>query len=234
MDPKRGTGTLRLPVARVLFLEIREPVPFFGSADMKVLGIVGGVASGKSTVAAEFARLGAVVLDADESAHRALQEPDVKAALVERWGEEILAADGSVDRAAVAAKVFGTADAEGERRFLEGVVHPRVRKDLEAQMQELSAQGVGVVVLDVPLLVEVGWEDMCDVVYFIDVSRSERLRRARERGWSDEDFSRREAAQASAREKRAAADRVITNDGSLEDLRQQVAAAWGELHGRGG
>ncbi len=201
---------------------------------MKILGMVGGVASGKSTVAREFARLGAVVLDADESAHRALQEPDVKAALVQRWGEEILAPDGRVDRRAVAAKVFGSGAAEGERRFLEGLVHPRVRKDLEAQMERLAAEGVGVVVLDIPLLVEVGWQDMCDVVYFIDVPRSERLRRAQERGWSEEDFSRREAAQASVEVKRAAADRVIRNDGSLDDLRHQVAAAWDELEASGG
>jgi dephospho-CoA kinase len=201
---------------------------------MKVIGIVGGVASGKSTVGREFARLGAVVLDADESAHRALDDPDVKAALVARWGEGILSADGRVDRTTVAAKVFGHAAADEERRFLESLVHPRVRRDLEAQMQALAARGVGAVVLDIPLLVEVGWQDMCDVVYFLDVPRSERIRRAKERGWSEDELNRREAAQASVEEKRQAADRVIANGGSVDDLRREVDAAWSELQGRGG
>jgi dephospho-CoA kinase len=196
---------------------------------MKVIGIVGGVASGKSTVAREFARQGAVVLDADEAAHRALQEADVKTALVKRWGEGILSADGRVDRSAVAANVFGHDTAAVERRFLEGLIHPRVRQDLEGQMQRLAGKGVAAVVLDIPLLVEVGWEDMCDVVYFVNAPHRERVRRAQERGWSEDELIRREAAQASMNQKRQAADRVIANDGSLEDLRQQVAAAWADL-----
>lgn len=198
---------------------------------MKVIGLVGGVASGKSTVAREFARLGAVVLDADEAAHRALDDPDVKNTLAQRWGDDILLANGKVDRQAVARKVFGDGPTETERQFLESLVHPRVRRDLQERMRELDRTGTPAVVLDVPLLVEVGWEDMCDVVFFVDVPRGERLRRAKIRGWSEEDLARREAAQADLEHKRRAADRVIRNAGSLDDLRREVDGAWSDVTG---
>lgn len=200
---------------------------------MKVIGIVGGVASGKSTVAREFARLGAVVLNADEAAHRALDEPEVKAALVDRWGTSILGPEGNLDRDAISRKVFGTespAAPNTERTFLESLIHPRVRCELERQMVALDQAGTDVVVLDVPLLVEVGWESMCDHVYFVDAPLDTRLERASKRGWSEEDLRNREAAQAPLARKRAAADQVVQNSEDIERLRQNVAEVWQTLH----
>jgi dephospho-CoA kinase len=199
---------------------------------MKVIGIVGGVASGKSTVASEFARLGAVVLDADEAAHRALEDPQVKTALVKRWGSGILLGDGRIDRAAVSRQVFGREGLSApsdERAFLESLVHPRVRRDMERQLVALEATGIGVVVLDVPLLVEVGWESMCDRVYFVQASDAIRRERAKLRGWSDDELRTREAAQASLDAKQDLADCVLHNDGDIEHLRRQIALAWREL-----
>jgi dephospho-CoA kinase len=199
---------------------------------MKVIGIVGGVASGKSTVAREFGRLGAAALSADEAAHRALDDPGVKAALVDRWGEGVLLPDGRIDRAAVSRRVFGTEGArapDGEREFLEGLVHPIVRRDLERQLEALAESGTSVVVLDVPLLVEVGWESMCDVVYYVEVPEAVRIERAKARGWSEDELRRREAAQAPLDQKRRSASSILENSGDLEHLRGQVAAAYQEL-----
>jgi dephospho-CoA kinase len=196
---------------------------------MKVIGIVGGVASGKSTVAAQFARLGAVVLDADSAAHRVLEMPDVKEALRARWGDSIFDDKGRIDRAAVAARVFGEGDADAERQFLESLVHPRVRRDLETQMEVLAQKGVSAVVLDVPLLVEAGWQALCDEIIFVEAPPQARAERAEARGWTLEELNRRESAQASLEEKRRAAGHVIHNAGGLAELRRQVEGVWSRL-----
>jgi dephospho-CoA kinase len=193
---------------------------------MKTIGLVGGVASGKSTVAREFARLGAVVLNADEVAHRVLEEPDVKAALVDRWGSEALLADGQVNRVAISRKVFGPASAQDERKFLEELVHPRVRRELERKLHEYSETATQAVVLDVPLLLEVGWTELCDVIYFVDAPWDVRLRRAKDRGWSESELLEREAAQSAVEQKREEADRIIENASTLQVLRSKVEKEW--------
>jgi dephospho-CoA kinase len=120
----------------------------------------------------------------------------------------------------------GAAAADEERSFLESLIHPRVRRDLERQMAALAKAGTGVVILDVPLLVEVGWESMCDHVYFVDAPEAARAERASTRGWSEAELRRREAAQAPLDQKRRSARSILQNSGDLEDLRRQVAAAY--------
>jgi dephospho-CoA kinase len=198
---------------------------------MITFGIVGGVASGKSLVSQAFASSGAGILDADKAGHEVLAtDPDVRDALVARWGRSILADNDQVDRKAVANRVFsGTTDlASEDRHFLESLLHPRIRQHLDQQRQAFAAEGRPAVVLDAPLLLEAGWGPMCDVVVFVDVPRETRLARAGLRGWSEAEFDRREAAQWPAEEKRRAADVVLENVGSPEDLADDVQQIWSQ------
>jgi dephospho-CoA kinase len=196
---------------------------------MKTIGLVGGVASGKSLVAEMLVELGAGLLDADHTGHAVLAEDaEVRDALRQRWGEAIFAADGQVDRAALARRVFGKDDqADADREFLEDLLHPRIRRRLEELRQQFAAQGKPAVVLDAPLLLEAGWGPLCDVVLMIDAPQEARLQWARQRGWSDAEFAHREAAQWPVEQKRRAAAVLLANDGTIEQLRDRVRDFWG-------
>jgi dephospho-CoA kinase len=194
---------------------------------MRTIGLVGGVASGKSLVAKMLVELGAGLLDADRTGHEVLKEDQVKTALRERWGDEVFTDGGEVDRQAVAARVFGSSEeARENRRFLEGLLHPRIRQRLEQQRREYASAGRPAVVVDAPLLLEAGWGPMCDIIVFIDVPREKRLARARQRGWTESAFAYREAAQMPVEEKRRAAHVVIPNDSSESELRRAVEQFW--------
>ncbi len=201
---------------------------------MKIIGLTGGIASGKSAVASELAALGAVVLDADRAAHEVLNLPNVQLALVERWGKNVLKSSGEIDRTIVAQHVFSDEESgRSELRFLEKTLHPRIREQFEAKLAELSAVGtavaVPVAVIDAPLLLEAGWETLCDSLVFVDSPRSERLRRASLRNWSEEEFANREALQMPIAEKRQRSTHVLDNSGTQEDLRELVRVFWASL-----
>ncbi|MEX2316151.1 MAG: dephospho-CoA kinase [Pirellulales bacterium] len=195
---------------------------------MKTIGLVGGIGSGKSLVAEMLRGLGAAVINADQIGHAVLAEDgDVRDALTRRWGSQILAADGSVDRAAVARRVFAAgAEGEADRRFLESLVHPKIRQRLASARDSLEAGGKKVAVIDAALLFEAGWNQPTDLVVFVDAPRATRLERARKRGWADDEFAAREAAQWPVEEKSRRADVVIPNDGSQDDLQRAVQAFW--------
>lgn len=194
---------------------------------MHIIGLVGGIASGKSAVAAELARLGAVVLDADQAAHEVINSPEVKQMLVERWGAEVLDRTGSVDRGKVAERVFSLESGKNaELRFLEQTLHPRIRQQFETELATLAASGVKAAVIDAPLLVEAGWAPLCDSVVLVDSSREKRLERAAQRNWSEEEFIRREAAQMPIEEKSRRATHTIPNDSSHKALREHVQSFW--------
>lgn len=165
---------------------------------MLVVGLVGRIGSGKSTVARRFAALGADVLDADAIAHQVLDEPAVRAEVVGLLGDGVVGGDGRIDRAAVAARVFGDAEPQAEAlRGLEAIVHPRVRARIDAELGRLrAAAGAGrrVVVLDVPLLVQAGWVDACDRVVLVECAAAERRRRLEARGWTAGQIAARDAA----------------------------------------
>lgn len=190
------------------------------------VGLTGGVASGKSTVSAILADLGAVVIDADLLA-REVVAPGTEGLrkVVEEFGPEVLGPEGGLDRAALGAKVF--ADAEARRR-LESIVHPLVRAraaDLEAE-----AGPDALVVHDIPLLVETGQADTFDAVLVVDVPVETQVERlVRDRGWTVADAEARVAAQASREQRRAAATHLIDNTGTREDLRERVAEVFDEL-----
>lgn len=197
-----------------------------------VIGLIGGVASGKSLVAQQFAELGARVLDGDRAGHAVLRLGDVKEAIRQRWGNEVFDGDGEVNRAAVARIVFEPNDeSQGELEFLEGLTHPRIGEMLVKQLQEArDDRTVPAVVLDAPVMVEAGWSNVCNKIVYVDARRDLRLARARQRGWSEEDFARREGAQVSLDAKRAKADVAIDNSGTTEETRAQVERFWQSLH----
>lgn len=196
---------------------------------MLVIGLTGGIGSGKSTVSALLAEKGAVVVDADAIV-RELQQPGtpVFAAMVDRFGEGIVAADGSLDRAAVADLVFDDPAALAD---LNAIVHPAVGAEIAARMAAL-AETDEVVVLDVPLLVESSRPYPVAGLLVVDVDPEVAVERlVAQRGMREADVRARMARQASRDERLARADRVIDNSGTLDDLRAQVDDAWAWIEG---
>ena len=199
-------------------------------ASIVSIGLVGGVASGKSLVAKALVDLGAVHLDADRTGHEVLaDDAEVRKILVERWGDAIVGADGRIDRAAIARRVFGGSEsAAADRAYLESVLHPRIGARLKQRAVVAAASGKPAVVLDAPLLLEAGWKPFCDVILMIDSPRELRLKRATTRGWSEAEFDQREAAQWPVDKKRQSADAIISNTGTADELRGSVADFWAQ------
>jgi dephospho-CoA kinase len=197
---------------------------------MQVVGLLGGVASGKSLVAQQLAQHGAGILDADRAGHEVLRLPAVEAAVRARWGDGVFGADGRIDRAQVARIVFA-APPEGpqERRFLEQLTHPEIGRQLAKQAEVLAAAGVPLAVLDAPLLLEAGWEGLCSKLIFVDASCDARMARARQRGWTDEEYWARQNAQESIESKRERADLIIDNSGPPAATAAQVDRIWSSL-----
>ncbi|GGF32396.1 dephospho-CoA kinase [Marmoricola endophyticus] len=192
------------------------------------VGLTGGVASGKSTVAALLAEHGAVVIDADVLAREvvAAGTPGLSA-VVESFGQEVLADDGELDRPAMGRLVFAD---EGARKRLEGIVHPLVHARIAALEHE--AGDTPMVVHDIPLLAEGGAERRADfdAVLVVDVPEQLQVdRMVRDRGWEEGDARARIAAQASREERLAIATHVIDNTGTRDDLRDRVAEVVEEL-----
>jgi dephospho-CoA kinase len=190
------------------------------------VGLTGGVASGKSTVSAILAELGAVVIDADLLAREVVAPgTDGLAAVVEEFGPDVLGSDGALDRPKLGALVF--ADPE-RRRALEAIIHPRVRA--RAAEIEAGAPAGAVVVHDIPLLAETGQAASFDAVVVVDVPVDVQVdRMVRIRGMSEEEARARIAAQASRDERVAIATHVVDNTGSLDDLRARVESVYTEL-----
>ncbi len=194
---------------------------------MLVIGIVGGIGSGKTLVAEELQRLGASVLDADRVGHAVLAEPEIRRSLHNRWGDRILRPDGHIDRRKVAEIVFAPPpDGPSELEYLEQHTHPLIRQRIEDQIRWLARQGHRFAVLDAPVMMKAGWDERCDKIVFVDAPRPVRVARCRSRGWSEQEFERREAAQQSLELKRKRADVVIDNAGSRETTQQQVRQFW--------
>ncbi|HEX2836691.1 MAG TPA: dephospho-CoA kinase [Phycisphaerales bacterium] len=187
-----------------------------------VIGLVGGIGAGKSTVAQVFAHLGCLVIDADRDAREALFREDVVKELVSWWGDGILGPDGKPDRARIAEIVFKD---PSQRTRLEGLVHPIVKSDRLLTIARARQEGRPAVIIDAPLLFEAGSDKDCDAVVFVDAPPEQRLARVRARGWSSEELARREAAQLPLSDKRARSAVVIENTGSLESLQTLARAA---------
>jgi dephospho-CoA kinase len=202
-----------------------------------VIGVVGGIGSGKSAVAAAFEGLGAFVIDADKVGHALLDQRPVREQVVARFGPQVLAAategegdgDGDpaprIDRRLLGAIVF--ADPLALKR-LEAILHPKMRRTFEKAIGRVVRRGKArAVVLDAAILYEAGWDSLCDLVVFVDAPRDQRLARlSAERGWDEAALSAREAAQMPLDAKRARADVVISNTEGLNELQAEAARAW--------
>jgi len=195
-----------------------------------VIGLLGGVAAGKTTVAEMLARLGAAVVSADRLGHAALARPGVRRRIVARWGKGVLDNSGRVDRRLLAARVFGC---PGELAALEAITHPAILAGLGRAVGAARRAGAPAIVLDAPLLMETGLEAVCDVLVFVDCPRAARLARAAaERGWDRAELARREGCQRPLKAKRARAHYIIRNNGRVEATFQQVKELWQEILAR--
>lgn len=193
---------------------------------MLQVGLTGGIGSGKSTVSRRLAELGADVVDYDVLARQAV-EPGTEALrrIAERFGSEVIAPDGTLDRPALGSVVFAD---EAARRDLEAITHPAIR-DLAASRVEDAADDA-VLVHDHPLLVEMGMAQRCDVVVVVDVPEEVQVARlVSDRSMSEQDARARLAAQSAREDRLAAADVVLDNSGTLQDLYDAVDALWADL-----
>lgn len=196
----------------------------------RVIGLAGGIGAGKSAVAAILRELGCVVSDSDTRAKELLDAPHVRDELVRWWGGSVLGVAGRVDRSAVASIVFADPD---QRRRLEGLVHPLLKRERDAAASEAARHGARAFIIDAPLLFEAGLDAECDAVLFVEAPEAARLARVRAtRGWSEAELRRREAAQWPLDRKRGLATMVVPNDGDPSLLRQRVQAALEDLLAR--
>lgn len=198
-----------------------------------VVGLTGGIASGKSTVARRLAELGAIVIDADVLAREVVAPgTDGLAAVADAFGAGVLTPDGSLDRAALGRIVFAGAGA-GENpalRRLEAITHPRIADLRAARQEQAVAAGARVIVQDIPLLVEKHLAGEVDVVVVVHAPAEERVARLmRDRGMTEADARARVAAQATDAERRAVADEWLDNSGSPAELLAAVDGLWARL-----
>ncbi|MCS4490742.1 dephospho-CoA kinase [Corynebacterium sp. ES2794-CONJ1] len=189
---------------------------------MKIIGLTGGIGSGKSTVAKEFASLGVTVIDADHIA-RDIVEPGMPALneLADAFGGDIIKDDGHLNRGLLAERAFSSPEKTAQ---LSSITHPRIRERTEALFESYRKAGHPIVIWDVPLLVDKGYHRHCDAVIVVDTCATERLRRlVHLRGLSEKDANARIAAQISDTERLQVADFVIDNNGSLDAIPAHVS-----------
>lgn len=192
---------------------------------MNIVGLTGGIASGKSTVSRILERLGAVVIDADQLAREAVM-PGTSAhrSIVAAFGEGILLPDGSIDRKALGSIIFADSSA---RKRLEAITHPAIRELAERRLAELSRSGVSVAVYMAALLIEAGAADRVDEVWVVYVDRETQVRRVMARdGLSRLEAEQRLAAQMPMEEKAARGQVVVDNNGTPEELERRVEEIW--------
>lgn len=188
-----------------------------------VIGLVGGVCSGKSTAAAELAAAGCAVIDADRVGHQVLAEPAVRDALSRRWGAAVVTPAGEVDRAAMARIVFADTD---ELAALTAITWPRIRAHLERFIAETRTKNdVPAVVLDAAVLFEAGWDDICTHVLFVAAPEADRRRRAAAKGWGEIAWRRREKSQFPLDIKAARCYAALDNSSTVVHLREQTRQA---------
>ena len=195
---------------------------------MKVIGLTGGIGSGKSTVSQYLAELGAVVLDADKVGHEAFK-PDTPAwrDVVATFGREVLAPSGEVDRKKLGEIVFNEPEALSR---LNQIMHPRMYDMMKTRIEEYRRQGVAVVVIEAAVLIEANWTSLVDEVWVTVVPESTVLERIKkQRGLAEEQTLARIRSQIPIEERLKHADVVINNDGDLDDVKAKVKELWQKL-----
>jgi dephospho-CoA kinase len=200
------------------------------TSKIPLIGILGGIGSGKSTAAACFAKLGCAVIDADTIAHEVLETQEVKDILASHFGNAVFTHDGRVDRKSLAAIVFGD---PAKLAFLNSIVHPRtlqrVQESINAITQKRQAKAI---IIDAPLLVEAGWDKKCDIVVFVECQKDNRLSRLRQRsGFDRKHLEKREKFQISLDKKASLAYYTISNNSDLSALEGQVSCVFSRITG---
>ncbi|MBN1916686.1 MAG: dephospho-CoA kinase [Verrucomicrobia bacterium] len=191
------------------------------------VGLTGGLCTGKSTVAAMFAELGAPVIDADAVVHELLAaDPEVRRRVVETFGTEVTDAGGAIDRAKLARVAFG---AREQIARLTGILYPAVRARVGRWFAEQKAQGAPAAIAEVAMLCEGGATQSYDVIIVVTAERATQLERFIKRGGTADDFSARLAHQWPLEQKEQKADYIINNNGPREVTRKQVAHLWAAL-----
>ena len=210
-------------------MSLADPTPDNAPASLQrplVIGICGGIASGKSVVTGQLEKLGAAVIRADIIGHQVLQLEEVRKALIDRFGSIILAPETTeVSRYALANLVFGDHEqAKQNRLYLETLTHPRIRQTIYETLQRWQSQAAPprAIVLDIPLLLESGYASQCDEIIFIRTPLEQRLQYAAQRGWNKSQYHAREAAQLPLLEKEKRSTVIFDNRGTLTDLQSQV------------
>lgn len=187
------------------------PVPSSSAPSVPVLGIVGGIGSGKSYVASLFAKRGALVLDADQFGHLALKQPAILSQVQARWGTAVLDKLGQVDRKKLGALVFHHAH---DKQHLEALVFPFIKQSIENGIATAAQDNqIKLVILDAAILLETGWRATCQALVYVDASEPVRLKRVAHRGWDAAELRRRESTQWPLEQKKAACQHVIPNQG---------------------
>jgi len=213
-----------------------------------VIGILGGMCSGKSTAAKELGKLGCAVIDADEIAHKLLDDKTIRAEVVRLFGKGILDVESKINRAELAKVVFSdpakpasasaaagkpsyASATAGKLSLLTGILHPRVLAQVEELINQFNSQpDIKAIVLDMPLLMEVGWEKRCDHLIFIDCDPKKRLEKARKTGVFDaETLKIRENLQISLDNKKRIADNIVDSNSDLSGLSKQIACVFSSI-----
>jgi dephospho-CoA kinase len=194
-----------------------------------VIGLTGGIASGKSVVSQILAERGALVIDADKVGHEAYRRGSgCYDAVVAAFGADVVGADGEIDRKALGAKAFGAPE---QRKRLEGIVWPWMRETMDRRLAAIRAEGTPVVVLEAAVLIEADWTPITDQVWVVTVAPEIARKRLMERnGFTPEQADARIAAQLTNAERARRAHVIIDNSGTLDELKQRVAAEWEKLN----
>lgn len=215
----------------------QEPLELMTSNDSHqktfVVGLVGGIASGKSRVAAMFASLGAAVIDADRLGHDILQSPLISHQLTQLFGPTVLDDAGGINRRELGKLVFATAPDSAKRlKQLEEVLHPQIYAEAVRELKRLLASDPrpSAIVIDAPLLLEAQWAPLCDLILFVDTPVEVRRGRAAQRGWSTEHFDSREQKQWSLDAKRRTATHIIDGTADETTLRSTITRMLSEMH----
>jgi dephospho-CoA kinase len=200
-------------------------------AEKPVIGILGGIGSGKSTIAAEFAKLGCKVIDADRIAHELLDEPVVREKVVGLFGQTVLDSSGKIDREKLAEAAFAD---DLMLASLNRIIHPPVLQQTQELIEKFESQNqVKAIVLDMPLLVEVGWHKRCDKLIFVNCGKKLRLQRAKKMGFNENQVKIRENFQISLDNKASLADNTVENNSDFSAIAKQVTGIFSYIVNNG-
>lgn len=192
-----------------------------------VIGLTGGIASGKSLVAHCLVHFGSKLLDADRIGHEVLKDPEVVALIEAEWGDSVIGGNREINRKALGRIVFDPVSGPDQLIKLEQITHPRIGERIRWELKCVATQGqYRAIVLDAPVMFKAGWNQMCDKIIFVDSSLQLRRLRASQRGWENGELERRESRQTPLDVKRRSATDLINNNGTRESTYDQVRRLW--------